>query len=123
MRIGEFANMFLIEQHTVRYYIRKGLLLPESKNGQYLFDYESIQDMEFILKFKDMGFSLTEIHKLISLYRISNFAGQDDRNTLLRLFKQKREELIKKETDILRQKEILKELMTAENVDEKEAAR
>lgn len=118
MRIGEFANMFLIEQHTVRYYVRLGLLLPESKNGQYMFDHENIRDMEFILKFKNMGFSLTEIHKMISLYRISNFAGQDDCNTLLRLFEQKREELLKKAEDISRQKEILGELMAAEDVEE-----
>ena len=111
MRIGEFAKLFSIEQHTVRYYIKIGLLLPESRNGQYLFDSDNVRDMEFILKFKSMGFSLEEIHEVISFYRISNFASQDDRDALLELLLHKKALLIKKSENVAEQIEKLKDGM------------
>mgnify|MGYP000913121282 FL=1 len=69
MRIGAFAKKFDIPVSTVRYYIQRGFIVPEKKNGQFLFDEYSISDMQRIDAWKRMHFSLNEIHELISLYR------------------------------------------------------
>lgn len=69
MKFGKFAQKFDVSKDTLRYYIKNGLLLPKKKGGQYSFDSQSSEDMEFILSMKEFGFTIDEINKLISLKR------------------------------------------------------
>lgn len=71
MRIGEFALKHEVPVDSVYYYINLGLLVPQKKGKQYKFDAASEQDMERIQLYKSWGFSLKEIHNILSLYRIS----------------------------------------------------
>lgn len=82
MKIGEFSRKFQIPQHTVRYYAKLGLLVPEVRNRQYYFNEDCEADMELIEKSKAVGFSLKEIHKILSLRRLSNFASPEDSRQL-----------------------------------------
>ena len=82
MKIGEFSRKFQLPQHTIRYYTELGLLVPEVRNHQYYFNEDSEADMRLIEKSKAAGFSLKEIHQIISLRRLSNFASPDDSRQL-----------------------------------------
>ncbi len=69
MKIGELANHVGVNIQTVRYYERRGLL-PEperTESGYREYDEHDIHRMEFILRAKDLGFTLTEIRELMDL--------------------------------------------------------
>lgn len=69
MKIGELANRVGVNIQTVRYYERRGLL-PEperTESGYREYDEHDIHRMEFILRAKDLGFTLTEIRELMEL--------------------------------------------------------
>jgi DNA-binding transcriptional MerR regulator/ubiquinone/menaquinone biosynthesis C-methylase UbiE len=68
MRIGKFAAENQLSVDTIRHYIDLGLIVPEKKGGQYVFDMRCQDDLSFVLELKGMGFSLQEI-KTVLLYR------------------------------------------------------
>ena len=72
MRIGEVVKKYGITKDTIHYYISYGLLVPPKKGTQYDFDNTAIKDLENILELKELSFSLSEIHKILSLTNISN---------------------------------------------------
>ena len=72
MKIGQFGAVFGLQPETVRYYINLGLLIPEVKNGRYVFGEEDLEDMKLIQRLKSYRFSIKEIHRLLSLYRLSH---------------------------------------------------
>ncbi|MCP5454674.1 MAG: MerR family transcriptional regulator [Thermotogae bacterium] len=78
MKIGDFSKKFDIPVDTVRYYIEQGLLLPEKKNNQYSFDEKDTEDMKEILKLKDLKFTLSEIHKIITIKRLKKVVPKID---------------------------------------------
>ena len=93
MKIGDFARQFNISTHAVRYYINFGLLVPTSRNNQFVFDAEDINDMEEIIKLKQFHFSIKEIHNILSLKRFSNFSNTNDANDYINLLISKKAEL------------------------------
>ena len=95
MRIGAFAKKFGVPISTVRYYIQRGFIIPEIKNGQFLFDEYSIGDMNRIDAWKHMRFSLNEIHELISLYRKYPNSVVEQETECMRIYRSKRDELIR----------------------------
>ena len=93
MKIGEIAKIAGIPINAIRYYINLGLLIPKSKNKQYVFSEEDLQDLQTIIKLKTFHFSLNDIHKIISLKRISNLADRGDIEDYLRFFIDQKNEL------------------------------
>lgn len=75
MRIGKFGEVNKLSIDTIRHYMDLGLIVPEKKGGHYFFDEHCQNDLEIILEFKGMGFSLNEI-KEIFLYK--NFGELTD---------------------------------------------
>lgn len=69
MKIGELAHRVGVNIQTVRYYERRGLLPePERTDSGYReYDGHDIHRMEFILRAKALGFTLTEIRELMDL--------------------------------------------------------
>ena len=60
MKISGFAKVYYLKKTTIRYYTSVNLLNPKS-TGEYL-NYDACHDeMKYILKYKDMGFSIDEI--------------------------------------------------------------
>lgn len=93
MRIGEVSKSYGISVDNLYYYINYGLLVPKKPKGQYNFDKQTLKDLELILELKDMGFSLKEIHRVLSLYRISSLAATGDVEDLKALYERKLREL------------------------------
>ena len=104
MRIGKVSKEYHISIDNLHYYIKYGLLVPPKPKGQYFFDETTLKDLEWILALKKLDFSLREIHSILSLKRISNFADVGDLEELKELFKSKRDfcqqEIQKKEAVI-----------------------
>lgn len=94
MRIGEIAKKVQIPVNSVRYYVHCGLLVPKNKNKQYLFSKEDQKDLELILKLKALRFSLSDIHNILSLIRVSNLNDRGDIEDYLRFFLEQKERLL-----------------------------
>lgn len=99
-KIGEFAKMFGITPSTVRYYIQCGFLIPDTKNGQYLFHNGCIRDMRQIMKWKELKLPLKDIHQLLKLSRISNLVLPDDIAPCLELLAAHKKKLEKERLEV-----------------------
>lgn len=80
MKIGELTKKYGVSNQTIRYYIKIGLLIPETKEKQYVFNEQSQKDLELILHLKKFTLSLADIHRILSLNRISHFISREDRD-------------------------------------------
>ncbi|HVK98387.1 MAG TPA: Zn(2+)-responsive transcriptional regulator [Dongiaceae bacterium] len=69
MKIGEIAKASGVGIDTLRYYEKEGLIRPShrSDSGYRHYDQQAVQQMQFILRAKALGFSLQEIRDLLSL--------------------------------------------------------
>lgn len=69
MKIGEVARRVGVPIDTVRYYERNGLLPPPArrKSGYRDFHEDDIARLNFVLRGKAMGFTLSEIRELLAL--------------------------------------------------------
>lgn len=66
---GQLAKKAGVNVETIRYYERRGLL-PEprrSESGYRQYSDETVRRVQFIIHAKELGFSLREIHELLSL--------------------------------------------------------
>jgi MerR family mercuric resistance operon transcriptional regulator len=75
LTIGRLARQAGVNQETVRFYERRGLLPrpPRSASGYRLFPAEAARRLRFIRRAQELGFSLAEIAELLSL-RVSRRA-------------------------------------------------
>ncbi len=69
MKISKVAGQAGITVETVRFYEKKGLLPPPARNesGYRVYSPESLQQLLFITRSKNLGFSLKEIKELLHL--------------------------------------------------------
>jgi len=69
MKIGELAERVGVNVQTIRYYERRNLLPePERTDSGYReYDEHDIHRLQFILRAKDLGFTLSEIRELMEL--------------------------------------------------------
>lgn len=69
MKIGELARRVGIPIDTVRYYERNGLLPPPARraSGYREYDDADIPRLRFVLRAKQLGFTLIEIRELLDL--------------------------------------------------------
>lgn len=70
MKTGAFAKKYGLKPSAVRFYIDRALLTPKLENGQYIFDRTCMEQMEKIIKYKNLKFTLEEI-ELMSCYEHS----------------------------------------------------
>ena len=69
MTIGQVAKRTGVNIQTVRFYERKGLVLPEKRtdSGYRIYSHEAVRRIRFVRHAQEMGFSLREIEDLLSL--------------------------------------------------------
>jgi Hg(II)-responsive transcriptional regulator len=69
LTISQIAKASNVSIETVRYYERRGLISepPRTESGYRMFPKEVIQDIKFIKRAQDLGFTLEEIKKLLSI--------------------------------------------------------
>lgn len=66
--IGKLAERAGVSVETVRYYQRSGLLAEPARQGAYRrYGEDHLQQMKFIRRAKDAGFSLEEIRQLLGM--------------------------------------------------------
>lgn len=96
MKIGELAQMSGVTQSAIRFYVSKGMLVPDDTGAQMSFGEREIQDLEVILRKKKQQFSLEEIQDYLCVMRHSNMIEPDTIDACIHLLDQKRKDLGKK---------------------------
>ena len=79
-KIGELAKKYQLKTDTLRYYEKNQLLVPNARlaNGYRYYTEQDELTLRFILKAKNVGFSLQEIGELLEIERNkSNWACAD----------------------------------------------
>ncbi len=69
MKIGDVAKRAGVNVQTIRFYERKGLMEapPRTASGYRQYTGEAVRRIRFIKHAQELGFSLREIHDLLSL--------------------------------------------------------
>jgi DNA-binding transcriptional MerR regulator len=69
-QIGEVASMLGITTRTIRYYEEIGLMTHPKRldGGIRVYTKEDVKRLKFILKLKELGISLKEMHELADIY-------------------------------------------------------
>ena len=79
LTIGRVATQAGVNIQTIRYYERRGLLIPDGRreSGYRFYDEEAIRKLRFIKNAQELGFTLREISGLLRL-RVSHRARCGD---------------------------------------------
>ncbi|MDO8651909.1 MAG: MerR family transcriptional regulator [Undibacterium sp.] len=86
MNVQEFAARVGLSPHTVRYYEKLGLLIKVRRdaNGHRRFSEQDIAWLEFILRLKNTGMSLADIHRYAQL-RAAGDGTLSERKTMMEI--------------------------------------
>jgi DNA-binding transcriptional MerR regulator len=77
MTIGEMASEFNVSLRTLRFYEDRKLLRPRRDGNTRLYSAMDRLRMQMIVKGKQLGFTLTEIHDLVGNYEMTDdFEGK-----------------------------------------------
>ncbi len=109
MTIGRLAKQAGVNIDTIRYYERNGLI-PEPvrrASGYREYDVADVRRLRFILRAKDLGFTLAEIGELLSL------SGDRDVRGVKRRAEQRLEQVESKIKELQRVRRGLKTLIDA----------
>lgn len=85
MKIGQVAKKFKIPVDNIYFYIKAGLIVPP-KAGQYNFDDKTVKDLELLLELKGMEFPLKDIHRILSILRVSRLEDQRDIDDIKQMY-------------------------------------
>lgn len=107
MRIGEFAKNFNVTIDTIRHYTEMGLLIPSKEGSHFRYDATCIEDMELVIKLKRLQFSLQEIHRVLSLKRVTHFVDIQEIDYYLKVLLEKKQDLLKERDQIDQTLELL----------------
>ncbi|MFT8352711.1 MerR family transcriptional regulator [Clostridium saccharoperbutylacetonicum] len=107
MKIGKFVEHNNLTIDTVRHYMDMSLIIPEKMGGQYDFDNSCQKDLEEVLTYKGMGFSLSEIKTIFMFKRLAKFTEYQENEYFKELFINKNNQLEQQLIEIGEMKERL----------------
>ena len=102
MKIGAFCERFKLAPETIRYYVNSGLLVPVVKNNRYDFRESDIEDMMLLQKLKSFRFSIHDIHRILSLKRLSNFDSANELKDYTNILKSQKKKIVSEKEEIQR---------------------
>ena len=107
MKIGELAKRAKVNIDTIRYYERRQLLPWPERTASGYRDYaeSDVKRLLFIVRAKELGFTLEEIKELLSLH-----TGKTDCSHVKRIAKNKASEISSRMEDLSRIQHVLLEL-------------
>ncbi|WP_068672966.1 Hg(II)-responsive transcriptional regulator [Oceanobacillus sp. Castelsardo] len=107
-RISEFANKCGVNKETIRYYERKNLLQEpyRTEAGYRMFSDDEVKRVGFIKRIQELGFSLSEIYKLLGVVDKDEVRCQD----MFEFVSKKQEEVQKQIEDLKRIETMLDDL-------------
>ena len=96
IRISEICTLTGVSQRTLHYYDEIGLLLPSqtTEAGYRLYDDEAIERLQHILLFRELGFPLRDIRRILDDPAFDRQKALDDHIELLQAQKEHIENLI-----------------------------
>ncbi len=79
MNIGEAAKLSGVSRKMIRYYEETGLLAeaPRNSSGYRVYDDSSIEQLCFVKRARDLGFSLIRIKTLLDLWKNTDRKSAD----------------------------------------------
>ncbi len=82
MTIGRVAKLAGVGVETIRFYERKGLVAepPRLASGYRQYPPDTVEQIRFIRRAKDLGFTLKEIKELMSLRHVGGRRREEVRN-------------------------------------------
>lgn len=102
--ISQLAEQFDISTRTIRYYEERGLISPiRTESGQRLYTKKDRAVLKLILRGKRFGFSLEEIHEMISLFD-NDRTGRKQLEKTIAYGEQKLKEVTERIDDLLQLK-------------------
>ena len=93
MKIGKFGEKNNLSIDAIRHYMDLGLIIPEKKGSHYFFDEYCQKDVELILEYKWLGFSLNEIKELFLYQNLAKSMNYEKDTFYQSLFKLKYEKV------------------------------
>ena len=107
-RISEFANKCGVNKETIRYYERKNLLQEpyRTEAGYRMYSDDEVKRVGFIKRIQELGFSLSEIYKLLGVVDKDEVRCQD----MFEFVSKKQEEVQKQIEDLKRIETMLDDL-------------
>jgi len=94
MTIGQVSRLTDISCHTIRYYIEIGLIVPIKHSERYDFSNQDVAELDLIKMLKSFGFTLIEIHNIITLHRTSYVISPRELGEYVDLLKNKRLDVV-----------------------------
>lgn len=92
-RIGELAKLINVNEHTLRYYEKEGLVVPErDKNNIRIYTEDNKLWAEFIIHMKATGMSLDDLKKYTELWALGKVKYED----LVKMLKDHRKHVVEK---------------------------
>lgn len=97
--ISELARELEGTARTIRFYEEQGLIEPERRGQQRIFNRRDRARLKLILRGKRIGLSLAEIREILDLYQRARDEAQQS-HKLLTLLAERRAQLIRQKQDI-----------------------
>ncbi len=107
MKIGKFCDKNNISIDAVRHYMDLGLIIPIKNGSHYEFDERCERDLEEVLTFKAMGFTLGEIKSIFTFKRLGKLTNYQVNKYYKKFFIDKHQQIEKDLEKLIKMKESL----------------